>query len=121
MNPGRGAKGKATVLHSQIVRSRGRCERCGVSNGTLQCAHIVGRSWSWTRTDEHNAWCLCAKCHFFLTGNPFDHVQFAIQTRGEDGYAALRRKALEGVNRKFDWDAELVRLRALADSLGVAA
>lgn len=117
---GKGAKGRATRLHALIVRSRGRCERCG-STSSLQCAHIIGRSYSWTRTDESNAWCLCAGCHLQLTNDPFLHVQFAIKTRGEDGYELLRVKARDGVARKFDWDAELERLRAVATELGVAA
>jgi hypothetical protein len=117
---GTGAKGKATRLHALIVRSRGQCERCG-GYSNLQCAHIVGRSFSWTRTDENNAWCLCGTCHAHLTAEPFEHVQFAMKTHGEDGYELLRLKARDGVNRKFDWDAEVVRLKALAESLGVAA
>lgn len=116
---GTGAKGKATKLHSQIVRARGACERCG-STSSLQCAHIVGRMFSWTRTDENNAWCLCGTCHHYLSHNPFEHVQFAHKTHGEDGYAALRQKAYDGVNRKFDWDAELARLKAIASELGVS-
>lgn len=117
---GKGSKGKATQLHALIVRSRGRCERCG-SAANLQCAHIVGRSFAWTRTDENNAWCLCASCHAHLGNEPFEHVQFAIKTHGEEGYELLRLKARDGINRKFDWDAEVLRLRALAESLGVAA
>lgn len=109
---GKGAKGKATRLHAQIVRARGRCERCGIVDDTLQCAHIVARSFMATRTDENNAWCLCASCHWKLTGDPFLHVQFAIQTHGEDGYELLRVKAREGVGRKVDWDIEAARLTA---------
>lgn len=119
---GKGAKGRATRLHSLIVRSRGQCERCGAGpSAGLQCAHIIGRSFAWTRTDENGAWCLCASCHAHLTAEPFEHVQFAIKTHGEEGYELLRVKARDGVNRKFDWDAEVLRLKALAEQLGVAA
>lgn len=119
---GKGPKGAATRLHALIVRSRGQCERCGAGpSASLQCAHIIGRSFAHTRTDENGAWCLCASCHAYLTAEPFEHVQFAIKTLGEDGYEMLRLKARDGVARKFDWDAELLRLKALAASLGVAA
>lgn len=113
---GAGLKGKATRLHSLVVRARGRCERCGESDySKLQCAHIVSRRYSATRTDERNAWCLCASCHFFLGHNPFDHVVFAHQTIGEAVYAELREKALSNPRpwKPADWQAEVDRLSAL--------
>lgn len=116
---GTGAKAKATILHSKIVRAlHPMCERC-LSKPTTDCAHIISRSFVWTRTEEANAWGLCRGCHMRLTKEPYEHVQFAIETRGEAGYAALRQRALEGVNRKFDWDAELKRLRRRAAEIGV--
>lgn len=111
---GKGSKAKATRLHSLVVRARGRCERCG-STSSLQAAHIVSRRYSATRTDERNAWCLCASCHFFLGNNPFDHVVFAHQTIGEAVYRELREKALSNPRpwKQADWDAECVRLSEL--------
>lgn len=119
---GSGDKGRATRLHSLIVRARGACERCGSTEG-LQCAHIVSRRYAATRTDLDNAWCLCARDHWALTADPFAHVTFAIQTRGEDGYAALRNKALAGIqgSSRLFWQAEVARLRAVASEWGVAA
>lgn len=108
---GKGAKGRATKLHGELVRARGACERCG-SVDNLQCAHIVSRKFSNTRTDLANAWCLCASCHRYLTDEPFLHVAFAVQTLGEHGYARLREKAL--APGKVDWDAEVLRLREIA-------
>ena len=35
---GKGAKGRATKLHAQIVRSKGSCEKCGA--GELSLIHI---------------------------------------------------------------------------------
>lgn len=114
---GTGSKGKATVLHSKIVRARadGRCERCGRSDRALECAHIVGRRFAATRTDEHNAWALCHGCHSYLTENPFEHVLLAIRTLGDDGYRALLAKAYAG--SKMKWDVELARLQALSVEL----
>ena len=113
---GKGAKGRATKLHAELVRSRGRCERCGAVGEAafLQCAHIVPRGFSHTRTDLANAWCLCASCHAILTNDPFLHVMFANATIGETAYEALRKKAQDGVRVKFDWEAEVVRLREIA-------
>jgi hypothetical protein len=107
---GKGAKGKATVLHSKIVRSRGHCERCG-GHERLQCAHIVRRTYSHTRTDTANAWCLCASCHFKVDGDAYEFTQLVKATVGEEFWQHLRKKAQDGVRVKFDWDAELERLQ----------
>lgn len=91
---GKGSKGKATRLHSLVVRQRGRCERCG-STQNLQCAHIIGRKFSATRTDPENAWCLCASCHRRLTDHPDEHMAFVALTIGMDRFDELKRKALD--------------------------
>jgi hypothetical protein len=111
---GKGAKAKATRLHSELVRSRGRCERCGRTDRTLQCAHIIGRRYSATRTDETNAWCLCAGCHMRLTEHPDEHMTFVAQTIGMPAFQVLNAKALAGVrsNEAF-WLSEVERLQGL--------
>lgn len=112
---GKGARGKATKLHSLLVRSRGACERCGNADAAkLQTAHIIGRRFAATRTDERNAWCLCAGCHFRLTEHPDEHMAFVGQTIGMAEFDRLKTKALAGVkaNDAF-WAAESVRLSAL--------
>jgi len=110
---GRGAKAKATKLHSQIIRSKGFCERCGRTEN-LQCAHIIRRTYSATRTDLSNAWVLCAKCHFHIDTNPDEFMVFVNDTVGMEKFSELKAKALAGVGKKVDWSAELERLKALA-------
>lgn len=112
---GRGAKAKATKLHSLIVRAPGRCQRCGATSN-LQCAHIIRRTYSATRTDEANGWCLCARCHFRLDTNPDEFMVFVHDTIGLDEFDRLKRKALDGVGQKFDWEVELERLRGVKES-----
>lgn len=127
---GKGAKGKATRLHSILVRSRGACERCGkpgeiktasvpglgalvVPIGGLQCAHIIGRRYSATRTDERNAWALCAGCHLRLGEHPDEHVHFTAQTIGLEAFDELKQKALAGVkSSEAFWRGEVQRLTA---------
>ena len=116
---GKGDKAKATKLHSVLVRSRGRCERCGQADYTkLQTAHIIRRRFSATRTDETNAWCLCASCHFRLDGHPDEFMEFVEQTIGRPAYDALKQKALTVT--KVDWAAESARLAALVKQLEAA-
>lgn len=127
---GKGPKGKATRLHSILVRSRGACERCGkageirtesvpglgalvVPIGGLQCAHIIGRRYSATRTDERNAWALCAGCHMRLGEHPDEHMHLAAQTIGLEAFDELKAKALAGVkSNDVFWRSEVERLTA---------
>lgn len=113
---GKGAKGKCDKLFSRIVRSVGQCVRCG-STDNLQCAHIISRKYSATRTDTTNAWCLCARCHRRLTDWPREHSHFITETIGSERYEELRLKA-ESVT-KVDWDAEYERLKQLAKQEGI--
>lgn len=113
----KGSKGKCDVLFSKIIRSRGYCLNCG-SNRNLQCAHIISRTYSGTRCDPRNAWCLCATCHFRFTAWPREHSQFITKTIGSEIYDEIKLKA-ESIN-KINWDDELIKLKALASELGVA-
>lgn len=106
----KGDKGKCDVLFSKIIRSTGRCMRCGGSD-YLQCSHIIGRSYSWTRTFLPNAQPLCASCHRYFTDHPVRFRDWLYSTIGESGYLALEKQAHEGVGKKFDWTAELARLK----------
>lgn len=67
---------KADKLFSEVIRSRGECEKCG-SKTNLQCAHIISRTNKHLRWDESNALCLCFRCHFFwFHRNPLDAVEW---------------------------------------------
>lgn len=55
-------KRRADQLVSQIVRLKGKCERCGKTEG-LQCAHVISRSNHTLRFDLMNVLCLCSGCH----------------------------------------------------------
>ena len=113
---GKGAKGKATRIHAQIIRSKGFCESCGGTN-VLQCAHIISRKYSWTRTSLNNAFCLCASCHRRFTDNPVEFGKFTIDMIGEDAYQALVEQA-RSID-KFDWESEADLLYGIAHERGL--
>jgi predicted restriction endonuclease len=113
---GKGPKGKATRLHALIIRAHGSCVKCG-NDHTLQCAHIISRKYSWTRTDLDNAFCLCASCHAYFTDHPVDFGQFTIDQIGDENYTALLRKRQS--TDKVDWDAEAKRLEEIARDRGL--
>lgn len=115
---GKGDKGKATKLHSRIVRSRGACEKCGERNFLLlQTAHIISRRYSATRTDETNAFCLCAACHRYYTDWPKEFSRFITDKIGTEKYEQLKAKA-ETVT-KMAWSDEVERLKLIAKERGV--
>lgn len=110
---GKGLRGKATKLHSELVRSRGRCENCGGTQN-LQTAHIIGRRYAATRVDPLNAFCLDAKCHMRFTEHADEWMAFIDRTIGRDEYDRLKQKALAGVKANdLFWQGEVDRLKAL--------
>lgn len=113
-------KAEATRLHSLIVRAtKGPQCQNGCGRLATDAAHIVGRTFSHTRTDTDNAFALCAQCHRHFTNWVDDWVVFVDDTIGRGEYERLKAKAQAGVGEKFDWFTELDRLRVLAE--GVAA
>jgi len=123
-------KEEATRLHSRIVRHEAgyACQARGFmpdqircSGVATDCAHIIGRTFSHTRTDLANSFALCGQHHRHFTNWADDWMRFVDQTIGRDEYDRLKAKAQAGVNVKFDWFDELDRLRALAEILDVAA
>jgi len=113
---GKGAKGRATKLHAQIIRNLGYCESCG-SGHNLQCAHIISRKYSQTRTSLNNAFCLCASCHARYTDHPVEFGKFVTDMMGEEKYNELRQ--LSNLTDKVDWEAEADRLKEIAKEEGI--
>lgn len=113
---GKGLKGKATKLHSLVVRSRGACERCGDQNpARLQAAHIIPRRYSVTRCDPEAAWCLCAGCHLRTTEHADEHMALVEQTIGLDRFWELKAAAEAGVKANDAyWQSWIDRLTEVA-------
>jgi hypothetical protein len=118
----RGVKEEATRLCSRIVRAtRGPWCEAGCGALATDHAHIVGRNYSHTRTDETNGLALCGACHQRFD-TFYDDRDALLARLGLTGhYQHLKAKALGGVNVKFDWWSELDRLRVVAEALDLAA
>lgn len=107
---GKGAYGKATKLHSKVVRERKVCENCGDKcYRNLQCAHIVSRRYSATRTLEENAFSFCASCHRYFSDWPVEFTKFIEKTIGLKKYEELKDLAQSG--NKVNWEKEVDRLQ----------
>lgn len=116
---GKGDKGKATRMHSLIVRARGVCARCGERDySKLQCAHAIPRRYSATRTNTDAAWALCASCHLRTTEHADEHMALVDATIGRAEFDRLKEAAMTPT--KMDWKGEVERLTEIARSLGVA-
>ncbi len=110
----KGAKKRADVAFSKIVRSRGVCEarmwEAAECAGPLQCAHIISRRFSNTRCVEDNAMALCAGHHHYFTDHPVEWGRFVLWMIGDDAYDALQELSLSTV--KVDWEQVAGELKA---------
>ena len=106
----KGAKGACDRLWRDIVKAGQRCERCGLTNTRFEAAHIIGRRFAKTRTDERNGWCLCSRCHFLVDNFTDEHQKLVEATIGQAIYDELRETALD-TTRKMDWELERERLK----------
>lgn len=111
----KGAAGRADRLWSQIIRSRGICERCGTVD-SFQAAHIIPRRYAKTRTVLDNGWCLCGTCHFEVDNFADEKMALVERTIGSERYWELRELA-QDTRGKVDWPREARRLKAIADGL----
>lgn len=98
-------------LHSELVRARGRCERCGTAHG-LECAHIVRRRYGLTRHRLDNAWALCHYCHRTVDLDALEFMALVRRTIGAPAYVELQADARR-TDRRPDWDATLAGLREI--------
>ena len=62
-------------LFSELVRSRGACERCGKTT-SLQTSHIISRTYMGTRFDPDNANALCGGCHLWWHHEPIEAARW---------------------------------------------
>ena len=114
---GKGDKAKATKLHSELVRTAGYCESCGGSN-YLQCAHVISRRYSATRTLLNNAFALCAGCHRRFTDHPLEFARFVTTTPIRSVYDQMYE--LSQLNQKYPktfWTDRLAELRGIKAQL----
>lgn len=115
----KGAPGKADMLFSRIIRSRGACEFCG--RPATDTAHIVKRRYSATRCVEDNAWALCRSCHIETEQWPVKFLRLVDETIGRDRYDELVQQAHAGIQvpSKVFWQGEVERLTARCRELGI--
>jgi len=83
-------KKKLDKICGEIVRAKGKCERCG-SKKNLQTAHIFSRSHLNTRWDLDNLLCLCLKCHLYWAHkNPIEFAEWVQKYLGRVKYEVLQ-------------------------------
>lgn len=103
---------KLDKIVSEIVRKRGKCERC-MSRQNLQACHINSRKYNLTRWDLENLLCLCAKCHAHFHDHPHELGDFVKKIKGEEVYEKLR-EVYKSIT-KFTLDGLQTKLKILQD------
>ena len=105
-------RNKLDKIVSEIVRSRGKCQRCG-SKLNLQCCHIFSRKYNNTRWDLDNLLCLCAKDHFLFHAEPIYFGEWVKENLGEEKYELLKEK--HNQITKYTLDDLLTKYNVLKD------
>lgn len=107
-----------------------QCESCGVIDNdgqasgksqTMQCCHIISRTYAGSRFMAANAVCMCAACHVRFTRDPLEFASWVRKELGEGLEEIIRERARAPTrNGKEDkrniaahYRAEYQRLRAL--------
>lgn len=90
----KGLKKKLDIVFSKLIRSKGRCDRCGMADySKLQTSHIYTRANLAVRWDELNADCFCAGCHFWWHQNPVEGVMWQMENKPQEKRELLRARA----------------------------
>ena len=89
-------RNKLDAQWSLVIRQKGRCEYCG-KDSYLNAHHFYSRSALSTRWVLENGFCLCSGHHtlsstFSAHKTPANFVEWAIETRGLDWYANLKKR-----------------------------
>ena len=111
----RALKKKADKLWAEIVKSVGRCLKCGSRDKQLQAAHIISRRFTNTRHDIRNGLCLCAACHRWAHDYPTAFGRFAESLRGRETIEQLEKQSK--FLTKPDYEAVIAELMALKSSM----
>lgn len=99
------------------MRSRGRCEECGATQG-LQWAHGWSRSYRKIRHDLRNGFCLCGACHLRFTHNPILWDDWMRRHLGDEEYTRLRILAIKGPKADLRETVALLQLEYARLGLG---
>lgn len=117
----RSAKATCTRYAADIVKARGQCERCGITDAYFEAAHIIKRDRVGDpdglslRTNPVNHWCLCVPCHREVDTNAVEFGDLVMRTIGREKYAELvhAKNAPHRPWRESDWVRERARLLAI--------
>jgi len=98
---------------SYQVKIKSLCEKCGKTT-RLNAHHFYSRSIRSVRWDVDNGFCLCTGCHVFSSNfsahkTPAEFVEWAIESRGQVWYDALKERKNTLVKYK-DFDVEKILL-----------
>ena len=90
------------------------CERCRSARGT-DTAHLIRRTYSWTRCELDNLALLCRYCHTDIDSDYEMLEAFAVDRLGQERWDELWRKARDPTKPPLElfWESQRNYLRAL--------
>lgn len=99
------------ILFSQIVRSKGYCEWCGIQllPKKLQCCHVISRTVLNLRYDPENAFSGCVKCHLYKWHKEPLQAAHWFEWQFPGRYERLKEK--EKNTEKINWIETYERLK----------
>lgn len=98
-----------------IVKLKGKCEKCGRSDTQMHVHHIIGRRNLHLRHDLRNLIYLCCYCHKLSKNsaheNPLEFMDWLDATKPEDlNYLRKEQYVLE---TNYDYESKLEELKKL--------
>lgn len=99
-------------LFGRLIRKHGRCIVEGCDKTSIQCAHIISRSYLTLRCDFDNAVPLCSSHHTFWTHRPLEWEEWCNEHL-DGAYTRNAQRALADLRAgvRVDWRALLDQLR----------
>lgn len=99
------------VEFSNLIRDKGRCERCLTPIKGLECSHVISRNNQTLRWDIFNALCLCWECHRWWHEEPSESWEwFKRKYPGRAGYLQ-KAKRIKSYRTQEDYKEILEAIR----------
>jgi len=99
-------KKECIKLAKEIIRSKGRCDKCGKTDRQFHGSHILSTgAYPALAAELDNILCLCASCHTLAPDSWHKEIVKNYEWLNEKFPGRLERlKLLAQVQQKVDWD-----------------
>ena len=100
-------------IFSELIRSKGMCEKCLRTDTKLDCAHVIPRTNKTLRWDINNALSLCFRCHkLWAHENPLEFAHWFKKYYKERNWYIMNHKNI--ITKRTTEDYQIL-LKALKE------